>query len=301
MEILILFNPVSGAGRAAQAATDLADVVRRGGHHPRLAPTRVGPDKSWLDDLMDPVDATIVVGGDGAIRMASGPASRTRTPIVQWPSGTENLFARQFGFNRDADQLIATLNRFDIQSIDLGDVNGRPFVLMVSLGLDANIVQDLDTHRNGSISHLSYAAPILRQTLRWRPPTMQIDVDGKRVAEDVVGQVMVANSRHYAMHLDPAWQAKVDDGLLDLVVMPGRSRAGIVLRSLRYALHRHAGDSSAIYQHGKSIRIACDSPQFFQLDGDPPRGETSDADRRVSELVITIAERALPVLKPPAS
>ena len=48
--LLILFNPVSGSGRAEQAAGRLAQTLRAAGHETVVTPTRREPGDGWLDE-----------------------------------------------------------------------------------------------------------------------------------------------------------------------------------------------------------------------------------------------------------
>src|SRR5688572_2084966 len=177
---------------------------------------------------MAQVDLLVVVGGDGAVRLAAASASRAGVPIYHFPSGTENLFAREFGMNQSKKLLISAIEQFEVRSVDVGVANGLLFLSMVSVGYDAEVVHDLAARRGDSISHLSYVIPILTQLKRWQPPHLEVTVDGKPVSETCPGFVVVANSKHYGWQLNPAGRASMSDGLLDVAYFPACSRRELI-------------------------------------------------------------------------
>ncbi len=77
---------------------------------------------------------------------------------------------------------------------------------------------------------------MLRQWLRLDPPRLTIEADGKVVASDVRGLAILANSRQYAIRLDPARRARMDDGLVDLVILPCSGRMSLLGWLIRAAL-----------------------------------------------------------------
>ncbi len=120
----------------------------------------------------------VVVGGDGAMRLAAASAVRTGTPVYHYPLGTENLFSREFGMSASPAALLDALRSLRVEHVDVGVANGRTFLLMVSMGYDAEVIHDLSARRGGGISHLSYLGPLVRQLRRWRPPELTVRADG---------------------------------------------------------------------------------------------------------------------------
>jgi len=183
-----------------------------------------------------------------------------------------------------------------------GSFNNQPFALMVSVGFDAEVVHDLLRHRNGSISHWSYVPPILRQLREWRPPELRITVDGSPVGLDGPGMVVVANCRQYGFRFDPAVRASMTDGLLDLVFLPVRSRLGLLNMIIRCRARRHLRHPGVRYVTGRSIRVECETPQRFQVDGDGLLDPESAADQpptpQTTPLEISVRPRVLRVLTP---
>jgi diacylglycerol kinase (ATP) len=267
---LIVYNPISGAGRAAAAGERLAHELRLAGHAALAVPTKLDPLRTWLDPQLQGVETLIVVGGDGAMRLAAPAAIRTGVPVYHLPLGTENLFAREFGMDRSARTLMRAMDAPRIRTIDTAVANGRVFLLMASIGFDAEVVHDLASRRGNSISHLSYVGPIVRQLRTWKPPELSIHVDGREIVARKQGFVVVGNSRQYGWRTDPAGRAMMDDGLLDLMFFPTTSRLGLCAWAVRCRTRRQWKRKDLVHVTGSSISVQSDHPFRFQMDGDPP-------------------------------
>jgi diacylglycerol kinase (ATP) len=270
MRVMVLFNPVSGKGRATAAAEDLAGALARAGHVAICTPTRLEPTSQWLEADLASVDLVAIAGGDGAVRMALNAAITTKTPIYHFPCGTENLFAREFGMTRSPQQLVGAITKNQIRNVDVGRAGQRRFLLMLSVGYDAEVVHDLASRRGKSISHWTYAWPVLSQLLKWRPKEIQVTVDGSRIDGCQRGFVVVANSRQYGWRLNPAGRASMSDGLLDVAFFPARTRLELAQWALRCRRQSHLHHPQLVYRTGRSVTIRSAQPQKFQLDGDAP-------------------------------
>jgi diacylglycerol kinase family enzyme len=131
---VLFINPRSGGGRADRAR--LPEAAReRGIEAVVLEP---GDDLGALaaEAVAGGADALGMAGGDGSLSVVASAASANGVPFVCIPAGTRNHFARDLGL--DPEDLVGALDAFsDAQEvrIDFGDVNGRPFLNNVSLGV----------------------------------------------------------------------------------------------------------------------------------------------------------------------
>lgn len=291
MRVVCLYNPISGAGRSTTKARAVGEFLRSRGHEIDLIETRREPPEAWLGPRVIGADALVVCGGDGAVRLASSAASRAGVPIHQCPSGTENLFARAFGMRSDPRAIAQAVEAMRIRRIDTGDANGEPFLIMASIGFDAEVVHDLSEHRDGPISHGSYVRPILRQLRSWAAPRIRVVVDGSEIA-DTNAFVVVGNLRQYARGLDPARLADPTDGVLDALVFPARGAGSLIRWALEISAGIHLLDRRLAYRVGESIEIESSTPVRMQLDGDAAEGASA------TRLRIQVRPSSLDVLLP---
>jgi diacylglycerol kinase family enzyme len=289
VSVAVVYNPVSGAGRAAAVASELERGLRARGRDVVLAATRREPADSWLGPVLAGAECVVVVGGDGAVRLVAPLAAKMDVPLWHAPCGTENLFARAFGMRADADRLHAALSARRTRSIDLGTAGSEPFAIMAGIGFDADVVHALAARRTGAISHLSYAAPIAACLNRWRPPGITWTIDGER-EELGRGMVVVGNLPNYGGKLNPAAAAVPDDGFLDAVFLPADSAWSLSawVPLLWTGLHR--SHPSLRERRGREIRIELSAPALVQVDGDPAGFSATQ------ELAIGLRDRPLRVL-----
>lgn len=299
MSTLVIFNPISGAGRARQLAERLERAAAEAGLDAVLMPTRPEPPEHWLRAPLASHDRLVVVGGDGAVRAAAAEAAHADVPLIHLPAGNENLFAREFEMTDDVDEVVRRLRDGVVRRIDLASASAdggaaEVLVLMASVGFDADVVHDLASRRRGPVRHLSYLMPALRSFLRFAPATLRFKVDDGDVIEAGGAIAMVANSRQYACRLDPAARARMDDGRLDLVMFPCRGRLSLLGWLLTLLRRRQLEHRRTAYLEGRRFQLDFDKPVYWQLDGDPPHHSAS-----IRTLVIEIEAGVLPVLVHP--
>ena len=281
---LILFNPISGSGKAKAEAERLLPVLEARGLEPTCLPTRPEDPRGWLPDALSGHDAVVVIGGDGAVHMTAPFASELQIPLFHQPAGTENLFSRDIRGTHHrrtpeevaSDLLANQVRRLDLAEVRTIDADGNLgetecMVIMASIGIDANIVRDVASRRTRGISRMTYFKPTVRNALTWSAPQVTARVDGEEVFADEPGMIIIANSRQYAARLDPARRAEMDDGSLDLVLLPARGSLSLTRWAMACWMGgRHLNSRRCRYHTGQSIEIRLNRPCPWQVDGDPP-------------------------------
>ena len=276
MRAMVLYNPISGRGIACQLAGEISKALLQAQVDVEFLPTEAGDPKQWLTPKLETKpDAIVAVGGDGTIRHVASAMLDSGIPVYHAASGTENLFAKSMSMSSTPVDVIAAVLGGASSVIDTATANGSFMLLMASVGFDAAVVCDLAKHRGASITHFSYAMPCIRQFLRWNSPVISIQVDGKEMVTQQRGWAVVANSNAYARGLNPAKDADIADGLLDVVFLPvtGRMRLLQWVRRLRRGTHLQHPDAKCT--RGSSVLVRTQSSAMWQIDGDPV-GETTE-------------------------
>jgi diacylglycerol kinase (ATP) len=311
MQVVMVFNPRSGRGNAPIVANLLRDRLLGAGHDVHMV--SVGGEapidlRRILLDSGGSASGLVVVGGDGTVLSAADAAIETGASIYHVPMGTENLFARSFAMTCDAGRLIDALAAHAARlarsepAVDAGDCNGKRFLIMASVGFDANVVHRLAEARRGRITHLTYVRHIVGESLRPTTMPLTIRVDGREVVSASPGLAIVANSRHYAMRADPARHADMRDGLLDLCFMPTRHPVTALLWLTRAKLGRHLHARGVVHVRGATIEIeAVGGPMPVQLDGEAAKALLGESDFPApmrTPVTLTVRPGALRVMLP---
>jgi diacylglycerol kinase (ATP) len=287
VRILTLTNPSAGAGSGAAVVARAMERLRADGHALSTLAVSRGDAESFgrrFGEALSACDALVIAGGDGTVHHALPSIIDAGVPMYHLPLGTENLFARHFRMTRDAGTLGRAIGANAIGLSDVArvcvenDDAARPewtrrFAIMMSIGPDASVVKRLAAVRNGPITHLSYVRPILAELARPWLPRVSAWVDGRQIIEHRRGMLVVANSPQYAVRIDPARHAVVDDGKLDVVFLPAESglAAGWWLARARLGMHLRGSQSSdsAVAARGGEVRVIVDDPKpACQMDGE---------------------------------
>lgn len=277
MRVVLLRNSRSGKGHAPALSARAAASLRQAGHEPDEI--EIGaPD---LPSRLEGAGAVVIVGGDGTVHHGLRLLTSIDAPIWLVPTGTENLLARELGMRiapeKVGDAVSAGVRRrIDVANASAGGTGGveRLFVIMLSIGPDASVIHRLDAMRTGPISHASYLRPVLHEMRAPALPRLTVDVDARRLVTDQRGLLIVANSRQYALRADPAAEADIADGRLDVVFFPCRSALGAAGWLVRSRLRRALRHRRAVRARGADVRIAlglgeaAGVPLPLQMDGE---------------------------------
>jgi diacylglycerol kinase family enzyme len=166
----------------------------------------------------DGAESLAVAGGDGSVAAVAGVAAERDLPLAVVPTGTLNHFARDLGLDlahplRALDALYAGHER----RVDIGLLNGRPFINNVSLGVYAEMIAD-PGYRQDKL-HVAqtklqalFSAPGPRRALRITPPE-------EAPLESVVAVVISNNPYEFARWDRLGQRHRLDTGALQISVL----------------------------------------------------------------------------------
>lgn len=219
LKTYVVHNPVSGTSDAEAVYGKITDALQE-----RRVPYEIY-QTTGEEDLRDVVrDALgrgfqrfVAVGGDGTIQGVASGLVRTDLPLVMIPTGTVNALARELEIPFALDDSVRWwLDSAEQRSLDVIEVNGRCYLLNVSVGTAASIMKEVkreDIHRFGV---LPFIAEALR---RMKVPTyrFEIEIDGHKIFTRAA-EIFVANSGILlglqALRLDP--ETNLDSGKLSV-------------------------------------------------------------------------------------
>jgi YegS/Rv2252/BmrU family lipid kinase len=278
-DVFIFANPIAGRGRGKS----IADRIARQLKHEKFHVHRFEKPASAVTDaeLMtrDRPHAAITIGGDGTLRAgverlidhAKGDPARI-PPVLVVPLGTANLMSRHLGiaWNDDtiAQQVAMALLKGRTQQLDAARANERLFLLMAGVGIDAMVVHELDRLRNGPIDLTSYALPALLAIHRYDYPPLRVEIDGEVVCNNTPAMAFVGNTPEYGTGFPILTQARSDDGLLDVCVLPCETRLQVIRLLMHAATGDHVREEGVIYRKAKRVKITSPQEVPVQIDGD---------------------------------
>jgi diacylglycerol kinase family enzyme len=174
-------------------------------------------------------DVVVAFGGDGTVNEAANGLVGSDTPLSCLPGGATNVFARILGIPNDVvdatEHLLHMADDFRPRRVDTGLMNGRHFVFASGVGLDASVVERVDSHprlkaRLGEYYFTYAAIATFSRTYLFSPPRVRVEVAG-RVLEGVTAIVQNGDPFTYfgRRPIRVCEAEELDSGTLSLAVL----------------------------------------------------------------------------------
>ena len=232
----------------------------------------------------------VAAGGDGTVNHVANGIAGSDAALGILPMGTVNVFAMELGLPvNDLERCWEIVEAGHMRRVDLPSANGKYFVQLGGIGLDAQAVKETTLTFKRSLGPLSYLISAAHIAAR-QPPKLLIESEDAPVQEGSF--VLIGNGRLYGGPFPFFKQAVVDDGLLDVVLF---KRLGF-LEIIKY-LHDVVFSSDIRvpeieYFQTRQLRVSSEQDVPVELDGELAGNCPVD---------FQMHEKALPVLSPPAS
>jgi len=236
----------------------------------------------------------LAAGGDGTVRAVAEALSGTDTPLALLPSGTGNLLARNLELPLDdLEHSVETALTGDDRTIDVGTVEvERPdgsratntFLVMAGVGLDAQMIANTNPELKKKVGWLAYVDAIARSLRRNHRIRLRYTVDGSPIQTMSAHTVLVGNCGALPGNILLLPDAKIDDGIFDLVALRPKGAIGWVQIWVKIVWENGVLRRSAVgrklmglskevrtlrYLTGRSFVARFSRPEEYELDGDP--------------------------------
>ncbi|SNS79874.1 lipid kinase, YegS/Rv2252/BmrU family [Actinomadura meyerae] len=279
-----IVNPAAGGSASASCLIPLGRLLREAGAELDVEYSRGMEHAADVARAAAEAGRVVLgVGGDGMVGCVGGALAGTDAVLGIVPAGRGNDFARQLGVPADAEELAPLLLEGEPRAVDAVEANGTPVLGSVYAGIDA-IANDNANRTRLLRGSAAYYVGALRAVLTWRHADYLITVDGAEHRREGY-TVVAANSGYYGFGKHIAPDARVDDGLLDVVVIRKAPR------TLFFAVMRELADGSHVRRpevevmRGREVRI--------ELAGKPGRRLPYGADGELPG-VLPVTARVLP-------
>ena len=294
---LIVLNGQAGTGQAFSQWPQLEPILREALGELRVLRTNSVAEMvpqvraAWDDGLRQ----VIGVGGDGTahflldtlIPLARRDADRPPLVFGILPGGTGNAWARSHGLPLSLTMAAQQLIDAQPRPVDLPEVlvDGRRswFLSISSAGISGEIAQRSDIPNKRPWAYAQHAISTLLQR---RPLAMRVEVDGELWAEGDYWLVAVANCNSFGSGMKVAPDARVDDGLFDIVLLDGAPRSEVLVAFPRVYFGTHVTHPRVHIRRGRDVRITGER-LGMEMDGVPGQAD---------ELVYTLQPGGLQML-----
>jgi len=288
---VVILNPAADRGRAGRKEGRIRRALKHQGIPFEFLRTQGPGHAAELAQkaLGEKPTAVVGAGGDGTLNEIAQALVGTEVPLGIIPCGSGNDLIRALGIPRDIGGAVRILSQGRPRAVDVGRAAGRFFLNTLGMGFDGQVASDYRRMRLLK-GELGYLWAVLIELFRFRGFGARV-VAGERTFEGDLILIPVQNGPYAGGGFLLAPGARIDDGLLDLVLVanrriPARLQVLVGTRSGRYlSLPR-------IWRQGvRRIEIETERPLPVHLDGEI-------LSRPLSSLEVELLPQSLRVIAP---
>jgi YegS/Rv2252/BmrU family lipid kinase len=286
--VCLIVNPSAGGGKAGRVLADVIGALKAHGLQVRSELTRDLEHARELALVAAGAGETVVcLSGDGMVGAVADALREVPGALLGvLPGGRGNDLARVLGIPADPVEACATIAAGFSRKLDLGEVSGKAFVGIASVGFDSE-ANRIANEAPAWLGGLVYAYGALRALLLWKPARFEIELSGSRTGNEgeqtLAGSgassqrhrfagytVGACNSKTYGGGMRAAPDALLDDGLLDVVVLENVGKLRFLTRILPKVFSgTHVREPSVRSFRAREVAISADRPFTVYADGDP--------------------------------
>jgi YegS/Rv2252/BmrU family lipid kinase len=263
-DTIVILNPAARSDRARRWRARVEEITQGS---TLCATSRTGEAEALARNAAAEGFQTIVAaGGDGTIHEVVNGLAGTGAALGLLPLGTMNVFATELGLPaNDLGRCWRIIQQQHSREIDLPSANGKHFVQLAGVGLDAQVVKE--TSRNfkrnfGPLSYLVSAAQIASRT----PPRLLIESDDAVAKE--ASFALVGNGRLYGGPFPFFKHAMIDDGLLDVILFKQLGYLEIIKYLQNVIFTSDITLPEVEYFQTRRLRISSEEEVPVELDGE---------------------------------
>lgn len=247
--LLVLANPVCLARHGVTAPQLQAAFEAAGlGAAIEILPEGLEPQSLEARLRAERPAMVVAAGGDGTVHQVVNATAALGLPFGVLPFGTANDFARAVGLPLDWPTAVKRLAAGRRRTIDLGRVNGEWFVNACHAGLGVEAARATDARLKRWLGAGAYLVAALQAWRRARPVMVECRAENVTLRTTSL-QLLVANGRYFGGGVPVGPEARVDEGLLDVYVLPAPVT---VLEALRLAWRFRHGE---LAQHAGALAL----------------------------------------------
>jgi len=211
-----------------------------------------------------------ICGGDGTLNEAvNGAAGAENLSVAHYPCGSGNDFIRIFGDTAlftDFGRLIEGT----AYTVDLLACNGEKAINLCSVGFDARIAAMVPELKRLPLLPGSgaYSLSILINLMRGISADYRIDIDGQSFNGRYV-MAVACNGGYYGGGYHPMPEARLDDGMIDFLLVRSMSRLRIakIIGQYKQGLHGRFPEE-ILWVRGRKMELSCAGPDAVNYDGE---------------------------------
>ena len=274
----IIFNPTAGPRHVERELKQVRRELGKRGWPTEITTTHHSGDAAQLarEAAAAGIESVWAAGGDGTVSEVVNGLAGSSTTMGVLPTGTGNIWAKQlrlptFTLTHPMRLREAAISQIEGETklVDLGMVGDHYFLLWAGIGFDALITSEMEPRprRIKRLGALPYVLAVLNLARTFSGVRARITLDGQVVRGRVL-LILVSNVQMYA-YFNVVQPARMDDGLLDVLVFRGGGFQYTMRHILKIFGGRHLHDPQVVHRQVSQVEVQTKEPLSVQADGDP--------------------------------
>ncbi len=269
MRIIILLNPTANRGKARRLVGRALKAFRQRNVHFEVRESR---STQHLTELArgaseEKPDLIVSAGGDGTHHYVINGLFKSEVPLGLLPLGTGNDFAKGVGMPMDVHAAAMALLNGCVREIDVARAGAAIYGCIAGVGFDSTVTRYANEHARWLSGSLAYTWSLLRCMPEYRPQQLEIIADGESFSGEVLFAV-VGNNSSYGGGIRLAPRARLDDGILDICIVPYLSRLELLRWVPRAYRGEHLNHPRIKYLQARKITLRATSRMELFGDGE---------------------------------
>jgi diacylglycerol kinase (ATP) len=274
LRALLVSNPAAGGGRPPRLLPAVLERLRAAGVEVESHQTTSLDDarQAAREAALGGCTAVVAMGGDGTVGACAaglgeaGPDGGAALGMI--PAGGGNDVARNLGLPYgDPLAAAAMLPRLRRRRVDLVRAGERLFLNSAGAGFDSEASRFANERLARAPYRLRYIGAMLAELALWRPACFQLTLDG-RPLEARGWLVAIGNGQSYGGGMRIAPDARLDDGLVDVVIIGDLSKPAFLATFPKIYSGRHLEHPAISVRRAARVELAADRPLAVHLEGE---------------------------------
>ena len=256
---IIIMNPESGKVKKIGSKKNIYDILRKYGYDAEIKYTKHQKDAvEVVKNLPNDIDLVISAGGDGTLNEVLNGVVGTKNLLAVVPAGSGNDFYK-------------TLSKIDEKNptIDIGKINNRYFINIVSIGIDAEVADNVSLMKKRKIPPKQiYNASLVYTFFKYKYKDIDLSIDEHEQRKGKCTILTICNGQVYGGGYKIAPNARLTDGYLDVYYVEKVNKA--IIPSLINMLKKgiHESHNKVHKSHATKVKFKCDKELVCNIDGE---------------------------------
>ncbi|SCY04598.1 diacylglycerol/lipid kinase family protein [Alkaliphilus peptidifermentans] len=215
-------------------------------------------------------DIIIAAGGDGTVNeVVNGMISNTKSSLAIYPAGTINDFATHLKIPRQLRKFAEMVYNENTTKVDIGKAGDTYFLNVAAGGLLTDVAHKVSSDAKTVLGKFAYYLEGIKEFPKqlFRPIKISIQIGNIKEEKEILFFVL-ANSKQVGGFKKIASEAKINDGLLDLILVETSHILDAASLFFLIIKGNHINHPNITYTQVKEFTIYSDGDLTIDIDGE---------------------------------